>query len=368
MKRFLGFVQKEFYHIFRDYRTMIILFGMPVAQILLFGYAITTEIKYAKIAILDKSNDHVTTELKDKILSSGYFLLSDNLQSESQIKSIFKKGEVKEVIVFETGFAEKLQRDKTASIQILADATDPNTANTLVNYTQGIIGDYQRQLMAGNSIPYSITPEIRMFYNPDLKGAYMFVPGVMAIILMLISAMMTSISITREKELGTMEVLMVSPLKPYIIIIGKVIPYIILSFINALIILTLGVFVFGVPINGSLLLLLAESILFIITTLSLGILISTVVDKQQNAMLISMAGLMLPTIILSGFIFPINNMPWVLRIISNIIPAKWFIIIIRGIMLKGIGIRYLWEETLILTSLTLVFIGISIKQYKIRLE
>ena len=207
-----------------------------------------------------------------------------------------------------------------------------------------------------------------MFYNPELKSVFNFVPGVMTVILMLVSAMMTSISITREKELGTMEILLVSPLKSFQVIIGKVFPYIFLSIINAIVILTLGYFVFKMPINGNLFLLAFESILFIISALSLGILISTVSNSQQTAMMLSLMGLMLPVIILSGFIFPIDSMPLPMQVISNIIPAKWFIIIVKAIMLKGVGIQYIWKETLVLIGMTTIFIAVSIKKYKIRLE
>jgi ABC-2 type transport system permease protein len=196
----------------------------------------------------------------------------------------------------------------------------------------------------------------------------MFVPGVMTVILMLVSAMMTSISITREKEQGTMEILLVSPLKPFQVIIGKVFPYIFLSVINAVVIVLLSIFVFNMPVKGSLLLLGIESVLFIITSLALGILISTISGTQQTAMMISLMGLMLPTILLSGFIFPISSMPLPLQVISNIIPAKWFIIIVKGIMLKGIGIGFVLKETLILLLMTLLFVGVSVKKYKIRLE
>jgi ABC-2 type transport system permease protein len=201
-----------------------------------------------------------------------------------------------------------------------------------------------------------------------MKSVFTFVPGVMTIILMLVSAMMTSISITREKELGTMEILLVSPIKPFQVIIGKVFPYIFLSIINATVILLLGFFVFKMPIEGSLFLLTFESILFIISALSLGILISTVSNSQQTAMMISLFGLMLPVIILSGFIFPISSMPLPMQVISNIIPAKWFIIIIKAIMLKGATLNIIWKETAILIAMTIVFILLSIKKYKIRLE
>lgn len=196
----------------------------------------------------------------------------------------------------------------------------------------------------------------------------MFVPGVITVLLMLVSAMMTSISITREKELGTMEALLVSPLKPIQIIIGKVTPYVLLSFINLVVILLLAKFVFLMPIRGSLVLLLAECLLFIVMALALGILISTISKTQQQAMMMSMFALMLPTILLSGFIFPIENMPLILQYISHLMPPKWFIIIIKNIMLKGVGISYFWKETLIIAFMTVFFIGMSVKKFKIRLE
>ncbi|MFC2123954.1 ABC transporter permease [Bacteroidota bacterium] len=368
MKRFLAFVKKEFYHIFRDYRTVLILFGMPVMQILLFGFAITNEIKDARIAILDNSKDHVSQKIISKILSSGYFILDTYLNSYHEIDPEFRKGKIKEVIIFEPDFAKNLDHYGKASMEIITDATDPNTATTLANYTRAILADYQMDVNKTSMKPIMITPEFRMEYNPNMKGVFMFVPGLITIILMLVSAMMTSISLTREKELGTMEVILASPMKPVQVIVAKVIPYILLSFCIALIILTLGYFVFGVPVKGSLILLLLETILFIITVLSLGILISSITSSQQVALMISLMALILPTILLSGFIFPIENMPVLLQWISNIIPAKWYIIIIKSIMLKGTGFGLIWKETLIIVLFALFFIGVSVKKYKIRLE
>ena len=231
-----------------------------------------------------------------------------------------------------------------------------------------ILQKFQRSKNKSAEFPYQIVAQTRMVYNPELKSVFMFVPGVMTIILMLVSAMMTSISITREKELGTMEILLVSPLKPFQVIVGKVVPYIFLSVINAIVIVVLSIFIFKMPVEGSLFLLGLESVLFIITALALGILISSIAQTQQTAMMISLMGLMLPVILLSGFIFPISSMPFILQIISNIVPAKWFIIIIKGIMLKGVGLWFIWKETLILLGMTVFFIGLSVKKYKIRLE
>ena len=367
MKRFIGFIRKEFYHIFRDKRSLFILFGMPIAQILLFGFAITNEINNVDIAILDHSNDVETQKIINKIKSSPYFKIENQIHNEKDIEAEFKKGKIKAVLIFEPNFSKNLVTKKVATLQTVTDATEPNVASTIANYTTALIQNYQLQKKQYNK-QIKVQVQSRMFYNPELKSVFNFVPGVMTIILMLVSAMMTSISITREKELGTMEILLVSPIKPFQVIIGKVFPYIFLSIINAIIILILGFFVFGMPINGSLFLLLFESILFIISALSLGILISTISDSQQTAMMLSLMGLMLPVILLSGFIFPIKSMPIPMQLISNIIPAKWFIIIIKAIMLKGVSIQYIWKETLILIGMTVFFITLSIKKYKIRLE
>ncbi len=368
MNELRNFIKKEFKHILRDTRTIVILFGIPIIQISLFGYVINTDIKDAQIAILDLSKDQTTQEITTKLVSSGYFVLVDNLNSFDQIEGVFKQGNVKEVIVFEQDFEKNLTVNNTANIQLIADATDANTANMIVFYTSGIIMDYVKNLNKNIDIPLNINVDERMLYNEELKSSYMFVPGIMAVILMLISAMMTSISIAREKELGTMEILLVSPLRPIQIVIGKVTPYFILSFANAVSILTIGYFVFGVPINGSLILLMAETMLFILMALSLGILISTVAKTQQFAMMASMFALMLPTMLLSAFVFPIENMPVWLQVICQFMRPKWFITIIRNIMLKGTGFLFIWKETLILLAFTVFFIGMSVKKFKIRLE
>ena len=368
MKRFIGFIKKEFYHIFRDRRSLFILFGMPIAQIMLFGFAITNEINNVDIAILDHSKDVTTQEITRKIASSKYFSIQQLIKNEAEIEAVFKRGKVKAVLIFEKDFSQNLIKESYTTIQIITDATDPNTASAISNYINSIIQKYQQEINKNISISYPIIPKTHMVFNPELKSVFMFVPGVMTIILMLVSAMMTSISITREKELGTMEVLLVSPLKPIQVIVGKVIPYVFLSIINAVIIVLLSITIFEMPVQGSLFLLGIESVLFIITALALGILISTISASQQTAMMISLMGLMLPTILLSGFIFPIASMPLPLIIISNIIPAKWFIIILKGIMLKGVGLLFIWKETLILFTMTLFFIALSIKKYKIRLE
>lgn len=368
MNRFKSFVIKEFYHIFRDRRSLVVLFGIPVAQVLLFGFVISNDIRDAKIAVLDYSKDDVTREITNKIVSSPYFSLSRHLNDDKEIEQIFRKGNVKLVLVFGHDFARNLENNGKADLQIIADATDPNIANLLVSYTSAIVFNYTKDINHLASVPMQISMESRMVYNPELKSVYMFVPGIMAMILMLISAFMTSITITREKESGTMEVLLVSPLRPSQIIIGKVMPYVLLSFLSAIMIIVLGIFVFQMPVEGNILLLLAESLLFIILALSLGILISTVANNQQTAMMMSMVALMLPTILLSGFVFPVENMPFILQALAHIMPPKYFITIVKNIMLKGTGILYVWKETLVLVGMTIFFIMMSIKKFKVRLE
>jgi len=369
MKRFIGFVKKEFLHIFRDYRTLFILFGIPVAQILIFGYAVSMDIRNAGIAVLDLSHDEITRQLSDKIISSDFFRTTGTLQNYNEIDQVFKKGKTKAVIVFEDGFGKNLVSEGKAKISIIADGSEPNTATLVTNYTMAIVKSFTTEIQGSESvINGGIQPEVKMYYNPNLKSHYMFVPGVITLILILICALMTSVTITREKEFGTMEVLLVSPLRPVQIIVGKVMPYFLLSVVNILLILALSWFVFGLPVKGSIILLLAESMLYILMSLSLGILISTVSSTMQQAIFISLIGLMLPTILLSGFIFPIENMPRIYDYVSMVMPPRYFIVIIKSIMIKGTGLLYVWKETLILMIMTTVFIGLSVKKFKIRLE
>ena len=367
MKQFTSFVKKEFHHIWRDKRTLFILLGMPIMQILIFGFALTNEVKNSQIAIFDQSNDLATQGLRTQISASRYFDVVQYLHSYNDIEAAFKKGKIKLAIIFPENFAGDLEHFNTAQVQLVADASDPNVANTLTNYATSIIMDYQDRITNGRKLPYTINTEMRMLYNPQLKGAYSFVPGVMAMVLMLVCTLMTAITIVREKELGTMEVMLVSPMQPLKIVVAKAVPYLILSMVNITSILLLSVFVLDVPINGNLLLLIFESILFTLTCLAFGLLISTATDSQQTAMFIALTGMFLPTIMLSGFMFPIENMPLPLRIISNIVPAKWYYYIVKEVMIKGLGLAAVWKETLILTGMLLFLLGLSIRNFKIRL-
>ena len=352
----------------RDRKTLLILFGLPVVQILIFGFALTNEVKNSKILLVDQARDIASQNIITKIEASRYFEIEESTLSLSHIEDAFREGKIKMAIVIPANFEHDLAHLNKASMQVIVDASDPNTANTLTQYVSSIIRDYQAEQNELLDIPMRITPEIKMLYNPQLKGAPNFVPGVMALVLMLISVTMTAISIVREKENGTMEILLVSPFKPVFVILSKAIPYLVLSLLNITSILLLSVYALDLPIQGSILLLFAESTLFIITCLSLGIFISIRTESQQVAMLISMMGLLLPTMILSGFMFPIENMPVPLQWISNIIPAKWYYIIVKSIMIKGLGIMSIWKETAILMGITLFFFALSLRFFKIRLS
>ena len=367
MRQFLTFVRKEFYHVFRDPKTMLLLFGMPIAQIILFGFALTNEIKNSNIVVCDYSNDIATHRIIDKLKFSKNFDIQKKILSHREIEDAFKTGTIKLAIVFPNNFNDDLHHLNKAQVQIIADASDPNTASTLTAYASNIIMDYQRELLNINSIPLQIKTDVRMIYNPELKGVFNFVPGVMALVLLLVCVLMTSVSIVREKEMGTMEILLVSPFNPILVILSKAVPYFFLSLVNLTIILILSTTLMGMPINGSIPLLYFESSLLILCALSLGLLISNITDSQQAAMLISLMGMLLPTMMFTGFMFPLENMPMPLQIIANAIPSKWYYITVKSIMIKGLGISAIWKETLILAGMTLFLLAVSIKKFKIRL-
>lgn len=369
MRKFLVFTQKEFYHIFRDRWTMIILLVLPILMILMFGFAISTEIKSARFAVYDPSHDLATQKITDKIQSSEYFTLETYLSDPAQIEKVFQKGEISLVVVYSENFYQNIVQTGEAQILLIADGTDPNTASTLVTYVSRLVAAYQVEQMGASGLPpYQIQTEVKLLYNPTLKGAYTTVPGVMGLILMLICAMMTSVSIAREKEFGTMEVILVSPMPPLLIILSKVIPYFTISIVNYLTILALGVYALDVPVVGSFMLLTMLSLLFIFVSLALGLLISSIVNTQIAALLGSVMGLMLPAVLLSGLMFPIENMPLFLQILAQIVPAKWFIAAVKNVMIMGLGVESILRELAVLGTMAVILIAVSFKKFKIRLD
>ena len=368
MKQLIAFIRKEFYHVFRDRRTLLILFGIPIAQIILFGQALSSEVKNIGIAVLDEANNTYSQEITHRLQSSPYFKLKEPLLRYDQVEDQFKRGSIKAALIFPPDFGKDLYPPSGASLQLITDGSDPNTAKTVQNYFSAMVSSYQQELNPAVQLPYQITVENRMLYNVEQNGSMNFVPGVIALVFMIVSTALTSVAVVREKELGTMEILLVSPFKPIMILIAKAVPYLILSLINFTVILLLSVYMLDVPIRGNLLLLYAESTLFIIICLSLGLLISTVTASQQTAMLIAMMAMMLPTAFFTGFMFPIENMPLIFQGISKVFPSSYYYSIVKKVMLKGLDFSYIWKETLILIAMAVVFLSLAMKKFKIRLQ
>ncbi|HET6408920.1 MAG TPA: ABC transporter permease [Chthoniobacteraceae bacterium] len=381
MSALRGLLRKEVFHVFRDRRTLAVVILMPILQVILFGYAIRTDINNIRVAVVDPRPDYATLELRNRLTATGLFEVKRVLQNTRDLDRLFQAGEIHEAIVFESGFADRLGRGMPGRVQVITDATDPNSGNAMQGYTVLVIQGYERELRMGTAgaggmsstagpqnPSVNIVPEYQMRFNPTRESSNLFVPGVMAFVLTIISCLMTAISLTREKETGTMEALLVSPLRPWEIIVGKVAPYLIIGFISLIAVMLEAYFIFNVPFRGSVLLLMAEGMLFILTSLSLGILISASTSSQRVAMTGALAGTMLPTIVLSGFIFPLESLPRVLQWLANIVPAKWFVLISRGIMLKGVGLDYLWRETLILLAMALVLLALSARSFHVRLD
>lgn len=360
MKEIAAFIKKEFLHIFRDVRTMLIVLVLPVVQILLFGFAVSTEVNNAVMDILGDANDPQVRMIVQRIDNNPYLETGAYLSTEAEMDARLRKGKSKAVVCFERNFNQKSEKDGNAAIKVICDGSDPNTAQMVGNYIQGVVNE---DIDSGASVQ-----AVQMMYNPAMNSSYNFVPGVMGLILMLICSMMTAVSIVREKEFGTLELVLVSPVKPFWIIISKLIPYLALSVVNFASIILLARFVMGVPIRGSLALVSVSSLLFVGASLGLGLLISTISRTQQTAMLLCGMGLTMPTMMLAGIIFPCESMPVALQLISDIIPAKWYIIIIKRIMIQGAGFAAIAKEFIILAGMMILLLWFSIKRFKTRLQ
>ncbi|MEZ4399186.1 MAG: ABC transporter permease [Kofleriaceae bacterium] len=364
---FLAFVVKELKHVLRDRRSLLILLGLPVVMMTLFGFALSNEVKNSNFVVVDPTPDATTLGLTARLDASRYFHLAGHARDEAELAGWFRRGDARFAVVFAPGFDHDLHHLGHAQLRLIADASDTNTANTITTYATAIIGAYQLDTLGGGAAPPGIAVETRMRYNPQLKSSYMFVPGVMTLILMLLGAMMTSVAIVREKERGTMEILLVSPMNPLTVIISKAVPYLLLCLVDVVIILVLSYGVLDMPPGANLPLLLGESLLFIITTLALGLVISNRVQTQQTAMFVSLVGLLMPALVFSGFMFPIQNMPWPLQVISHAVPTRWFYLIASNIMIKHLGFRALITPTLVLVGMTLVLLAVALKSFKQRL-
>ncbi|MBR1543344.1 MAG: ABC transporter permease [Muribaculaceae bacterium] len=368
MKQFLIFVRKEMMHIVRDTRTMLILVAMPVVLMILFGFALTTEVKNSRLAICDMAKDEITGKIHDRFAGNQYFTLTMNCNSVEQVYEAFRNNEIDIALIIGADFSQEIGHSGAGSIQLLIDGSEPNQASTRAGYAQQILMTFARETAEknGRNMPYSIVPTTRMLYNPQLKSEYNFVPGVMGMILLLICAMMTSIAIVKEKETGTMEVLLASPLPPFVIIMAKLVPYFVISCVNLSTILLLSHYLLGLPFAGSFTVFLGVSLLYILVSLALGLLISTLVSSQLAAMIISLL-LIIPTIYFSGMAFPIESMPAVFQRVSSVIPARWYVSAVRKLMIQGVAVKYVIQETVILSIMAVSLITVSLSTFKKRL-
>ena len=367
MKALAGLLRKEVYHILRDRRTLIVIVALPILQVVIFGYAIRTDVDHVRLAIVDPAPDPVTLAIRSRFGAARVFETVAVVPRIEMLEDLFRRGAAQGAVVFEAGFAERLARGLPAGLLIIADATEPNTGSIVSSYAGAVVQAYQQDALPP-SRAIRIVPSVRMRFNPTRESSNLFVPGLMAFVLTIISSLMTAITLTREKETGTMEALLVSPLRPWQIIVGKVAPYLVVGFASVAGVILEARLVFHVPLRGSLTLLLVEGLLFILVSLSLGILISARTSSQRVAMLGALVGTMLPTMLLSGFIFPIESMPWPLRAISTVVPARWFVLVARSIMLKGVGLSYLWQPSLVLLAMALVLLAASTRAFHERLD
>lgn len=371
-----GLVVKETRHVLRDRQTLAILLLMPLVQVLLYGFAIRTDVRGVNVAVVDPTPDALTRALVLRVDGSLRHAVLDVYPTDDALEQAFAAGRIRQAIVLPTNVSRQVARGEPLSIQVITDGSDPNAGSSMASYAEAIVRRWYAESVMAERGPSAlrgssgaqIAIESRMRFNPTMESANLFVPGLIALVVTIVSAMMTAIAITREKELGTMEMLLVSPLRPATIVLGKVVPYAALGFLNIAIVLGAARVVFDVPVRGSVALLLAQCALYVVTTLALGIVISTGARTQRTAMLAALGGLLLPTIMLSGFIFPIDSLPTPLKAVSNIVPARWFLVIVRGIMLKGSGMAVLWEETLVLAGLTTALLAVGIKRLSVRLD
>ena len=355
MKQFVSFVIKETKHILRDKRTMLILFGMPVVMMLLFGFAITTDVKNVRTVVVTSQMDHQTQQVVERLSHSEYFSITATVHTPQEGERLIRSQKADMAVVFAGDFASK-----RSGLQLIVDGSDPNMAQQWTNYA--------RQTILSPLTPHHSPLSTKLLYNPQMKSAYNFVPAIMGMLLMLICAMMTSISIVREKERGTMEVLLVSPVRPLMVIIAKAVPYLVLAFVILIVILLMARYVLGVPLAGSLFWIVMVSIIYILLALSLGLLISNVAQTQLVALLLSAMVLLMPVVMLSGMMFPVESMPQILQWIAAVIPPRYYIDAMRKLMIMGVGIGEVMKEVTILVAMTALLLTIALKKFNVRLE
>lgn len=371
MKKIKYIIRKEFLQLFRDKKLLPPIFVAPILQLLLLGYAVTLDVKNITLSVYDMDNSYSSRELTAAFTSSGYFILKFKSDNYHELEQNIQNNHISMGLVIPEDFESNIKTGKTAPVQLIVDGSDANASTIGLGYAKGVIGHFTMSLMEGKKLPVQVSKintEFRAWYNQELKSKNFMIPGVLALLLMIVTMMLTSMVIVKEKEIGTMEQLIVTPIKPIELIAGKLIPFIIIGFIDVTLVLLVAYFWFGVPLKGSIILLYALTGVFLLTTLGLGLFISTISKTQQQAMMATNFMFMMPFLYLSGFIFPIENMPKILQYVTYLIPLKYFLTIIRGIFLKGIGFNLLWDEFLILLLFGIGIFTISVLRFHKKLE
>ncbi len=376
IRRLWPIVRKEYLHLVRDPRSLAIMFLLPVLMLVLFGYAVSFDVKNIPTAVYDQSRSAASRDLAGRFFNSGYFRLVENLTSDSQFADRLDRGLAKVIINIPNDFEKKIAAGRAADLQILVDGADPTYASSALSYVGGIMQTYQQGLIeaqirkrgAAASVNLPLDLVSRVWYNQTLRSINFFVPGLIVVILMQMSAVLTSLTIVSEKEQGTMEALVVSPIRKNELMLGKILPYVLVAFCDIVVVTSLGVFLFGVPLKGSLAFMLVSSFVFLTGAMSLGLLISSNARTSQEAMQISIMATMLPGLLLSGFVFPIENMPWVLQGITYIIPARYYLDIMRSIFLKGTGLAYLWADFSLMLVLSVALMAASVRRFRKRID
>jgi len=371
MKRVLGMMRKEFLQIRSDKRLFPLIIIAPIIQIILLGYATTIDVNNIPMVVQDDDRSHQSRLLADKFRSTGYFNIIGYVQNEGEGLGSLDRGKARIYFHIPSGFSARIRRGDQVTVQAIADGTDANTARISLNYATQIILSFSKDIVVEQSgqqsqvrtIP-AVIPEPRVRFNQDLRSANFMIPGVMALILMIVTGAFASIAIVREKEIGTMEQLLVTPLRPYEFILGKLIPFTIIGFIDVILVISVSVIWFDIPLQGSIWLLFAFCGLFVITTLGFGLFASTVAHTQQQALLTSMFMIFFPSIMLSGFTFPIDNMPVIIQYVSYLIPVRYVLEAIRGIFLRGVGLETLYPQAIALIALGTLIMVLSIMRFR----
>uniref|UniRef100_A0A832DN37 ABC transporter permease n=1 Tax=Ignavibacterium album TaxID=591197 RepID=A0A832DN37_9BACT len=376
MKSILNFIKKEFLQFKRDPKMFGIILIAPVVQLIFLGYAANLDIERIKLVVYDQDKTTTSRKLITELTSSGYFVIQDYVNDYKSVTEFLDYNKAIIALVIPNDFEKNLNRKETAKLQALFDGSDGNTASIAAGYFQQIVLQFAQsttfEMLKRSGTAFSpagnVTAEIRVWYNPTLKTRNYMVPGIVGLLLSIVTLLLTSLAVVKEKEIGTMEQLIVTPLKPYQIIIGKLVPFILLGFVSIIIVLTAMRFIFDIPVKGSLIFLFLSAFFYILSTLGLGLFVSTISKTQQQAMMIAVFAVMMPMVFLSGFAFPVENMPKIIQYISYVIPLKYFINIIRGVISKGLGFSELWLNAAVLLAMGVIILFLSSLRFQRRLD